>query len=309
LVGSFSLSENITSTKLEAGESTTLTIKVQGNGDLKKLPSPEMKNNGDFKIYDDEPTIKVTPTAKGVRETKVFKKAIVPLRPGRLTIPTFKFSFFDPSASKYVVLTTQPVSLDVSPSSKPEQIIVSSGDGKGILKKELEVLGDDLMPIVKGVSALESEVLTKTMFILYIVLSTISFIAFILALLWYFRLQKVRADKGYIRRGKAFRKAHKEMRKLMSVSGSDFYTSASLVLRDYIGDKKNLDGRSLTAADISRRLEPEGATKETCEEIVAFLNECDAGLYGGKTFTEKERKTMTDSLIDLIKRLEKEFRK
>lgn len=308
LVGNFSVSEEISSRKLEAGESTTLTVTVKGDGDLKKLSSPEIKN-GSFKIYDDKPIVKTMPTSSGLSETKIFKKAIVPLSPGQLTISSFKFSYFDPKKEEYIKIATSPIVLDVKPSSKPEQVIVSSGEGRGVVKKELEVLGRDLSPVVKNAAALENDVLTDRILIFYLVIGVIPILLFIAALAWHFRLQKLREDSGYIKRGKAFKKAQKSIKIIDKLSGSEFFTKASHILRDYIGDRLSIDGRSLTAADVSRRIEPMGVSNETCSNVREFLNNCDAGLYGGMTFTEEKKETMIYELKQIIKKLEKELKK
>lgn len=309
LVGSFNLEGSISETELEVGDSTTLTIKIHGDGDLKKLEAPVLQDVSNLKIYDDEPKMEVTPSPNGLKESKIFKKAIVPLKPGTLTLPAVSFSYFDTKKGQYLTLSTSPIELHVKPSSKPEQVVVSSDQGKGILKQELEVLGEDLMPIVKDVKALEADILSNKTRFFYLFASVLPFMAFILTIILFLRRKKASTDAGYFKRGRAYRKAMKHSKKLKSYSGAEFHQNISLILRDYIGDRLTIDGRALTATDIQRKLEPAGANAATCEKASALLGECDAGLYGGKEFGEEERNKMTQALKEILTTLEKELKK
>ena len=305
LVGHFTLATQISSTALEVGESAILTITVAGEGNLRDVPAPPLAASPDFKSYEDQPEVKLNPTPEGVRGAKLFKKALVPLRAGALTLPPFTLSFFDPKKHAYVTVATEPIPLAVKPSSRPETAIPASGGEK----QAVTLFGNDLLPLEREPSALRNERMTPRESLLWLSIALTPAAGFVGAWLWRRRRERIRLDSGYLRRSGAGKRAQARLKKLPQLGGAAFYEEASGLLRDFAGDRGNFDGRALTALDAGRRLEPRGASPTTCEALKGFLQECDAGIYGGHALNAAEKQNLLSRLAALLQRLGEETRR
>ncbi len=118
LIGHFSLTSGVTGSankppaEVKVGDTVTLSLELTGDSPVTGLKLPPLSGDG-FRVYDDQPV-----TTGVIREGKLytsssFKRAVVPERPGPLTIPPVSISTFDPTAGQYVVLSSEPVSLAV----------------------------------------------------------------------------------------------------------------------------------------------------------------------------------------------------
>src|SRR3989338_159023 len=65
VVGSFQIALQSSNHEGEAGQSTTFTITVKGNGDLRTLSDLKWQTPPDIKVYDDQPVLKTVPTPNG----------------------------------------------------------------------------------------------------------------------------------------------------------------------------------------------------------------------------------------------------
>ncbi|GIS84021.1 MAG: hypothetical protein CM1200mP16_03210 [Nitrospina sp.] len=79
---------------LEVGDTTTLTVTVSGKGNIRGilLPEPDLKNL--FKVYPDQPETHQTETGNQIAGKKIFKFALVPLKPGLTNLPIFSLFLF-----------------------------------------------------------------------------------------------------------------------------------------------------------------------------------------------------------------------
>ncbi len=116
----YTISAALDRQKVEAGEAVNLSVKVNGPGNLKptaalKIPAP----NG-FKVYDVAAASGVVPANGTLQSYKIFKTVLVPMSSGSYQIPPLAWSYYDPAARTYRTLLTQPLSLQVTPSSKAD---------------------------------------------------------------------------------------------------------------------------------------------------------------------------------------------
>lgn len=118
LIGHFSLNAHVTGSsdkppaQVKVGDTVTIALDLEGDSLVSGVKLPPLAGDG-FRVYDDQPV-----TTAVIREGKLvtsssFKRAVVPERPGPLTIPAVTLSTFDPSTGQYVVLSSEPVSFEV----------------------------------------------------------------------------------------------------------------------------------------------------------------------------------------------------
>ncbi len=109
-VGQFDVQSVVDKYDVKAGEAITLTVKVEGRGNLASIEEPKIQWPAGVEMYDTKGRSK--PGKGGVGE-KVFEILLIPRTPGRLTLPGVEFAFFDPQAKKYVTKSSAPVDVNV----------------------------------------------------------------------------------------------------------------------------------------------------------------------------------------------------
>ncbi len=112
LVGDFKMDVQVSKKLLAPGEQAQLTIMLTGRGDFSKIEQPEIN-------WPDEADV----SAARVDEDKTqkedgsgYKSFVIPFTistPGKYTIPSIRFSFFDAQGSRYKTITNIPLQLSV----------------------------------------------------------------------------------------------------------------------------------------------------------------------------------------------------
>jgi BatD DUF11 like domain len=115
-VGKFEVSSELSAAKTAAGDPLTLRLKVTGTGNFDRVNSAMLGEMGGWKTY--KPTAKFEPAdSAGYSGEKDFEQAVIPMQPGRQTVPALAFSFFNPDTRQYETKVTAPMSLEVSTAS------------------------------------------------------------------------------------------------------------------------------------------------------------------------------------------------
>lgn len=145
LVGTFQLEASELPRSLPLGGTVTQELRLRGQGSLAgfKLPSPA--TNDQLRVYDDAPTV-VTGWRQGALISEaLFRRALVPEREGRLSVPSTQLVVFDPELEAYVTLTAPGAEILVTPGEAGGDLQRFSGApaaGGGVI----EALGDDILP-------------------------------------------------------------------------------------------------------------------------------------------------------------------
>ena len=277
LVGHVTLESAISKRTVHTGESTTLTLTIKGDADLRDFQWV-MPKQTDFKVYDDKPTFKILSQEHRIIGSKILKKALVPLKGGELEIPKIAIAYFDPKEKAYRFAEAKAIRLNVSGEGTETTEIVTGATAQ---KKEVAILGRDLMPIKQGLDALTNDTLppkTKRGILITLLGSLLLYGILMAFKRWRDRLS---GDPAYMRREKAYRRFQVSAK---SINQEDaFFATASRLLRTYLGDRFNIDYGALTSADTDLKLRPLGVPKEIIEKIEAFLKTCEEAQYGGRT--------------------------
>lgn len=120
-VGSgYTISAALDRKEVEAGEAVNLTVTVNGTGNLKPTADLKLPSLAGFKVYDVASSSGAMPNNGELKSYKIFKTVIVPVSSGTYTVPALDWSYFDPSAREYRTIRTQPLEIQVTPSSKTD---------------------------------------------------------------------------------------------------------------------------------------------------------------------------------------------
>jgi hypothetical protein len=144
-VGDFSVTSAVDKYEVRANEAVTLTLKVEGRGNLAAIGEPKAKWPDSVELYDSKGAAKSG--RLGVGE-KVFEYLLIPRAPGKVTLPALEFSFFDPIRKEYVVRATAPVEITVTdpapgspayhPPKAPNAATSTGGEGDGASKTDAD---------------------------------------------------------------------------------------------------------------------------------------------------------------------------
>jgi len=145
LVGTFKVRATPSARSVAVGDTVTLKVIVEGDGVLAGFKLPAISDHDDFRVYDDAPVVESAAGPTGLRSRTVFNRALVPLRAGEMKLPPVELSVFDPEAEAYVVLRSQPVRIEVTEGAA-EQQVQSFTDGTADSRRDVEALGDDILP-------------------------------------------------------------------------------------------------------------------------------------------------------------------
>ena len=303
IIGQFNISAELGKNDLEVGDTTTLTVTVSGKGNVQDIISDEPDLKSYFKIYPDKPEFHQTVQNNQIMGKKVFKFALVPLEAGSRTLPKFSLAFFDPGKAQYRVAQTQPISLNIKPSAAKEELNLVQSRQQNAQAPEIEILGRDIFPIYTELDKFQnarshSPAFLATRFGSPVLLFFIS--AFIIK-----RQRRMKHDVAFYRRRNAYKNATRRLKKMSEHSDpsapKEFGRELSEILREYVGNKLNLQGKAITAEEVETRLKE--ADYESAEVTRKLLERCEILQFAPTTRgNTKELLRESENLIKLLEK-------
>ena len=199
---------------MKAGESATLTVKVEGRGNINRIPDIKMPELKEIKVYADEPVLTTEMEVAGIRGSKTMKWALVPEKAGSCTIPPLSVSFFDAAKGQYRTVETTSLQLTVLPGkeSRSEKIPIGGSEPSGLSsgKQDVKEIGHDILPAHDSIRSLGEMqgVRQRTLLSWIILIVPVVFYGFVLGFL---RIKKQSLRSAHLQKvkkaaGKAIRK-------------------------------------------------------------------------------------------------------
>jgi hypothetical protein len=303
IIGQFNISAELGKNDLEVGDTSILTLTVSGKGNVQDIIFDEPDLKSYFKIYPDKPEFHQTVQNNQIMGEKVFKFALVPLEAGSRTLPKFSLAFFDPGKAQYRVAQTQPISLNIKPSAAKEELNLVQSRQQNAQAPEIEILGRDIFPIYTELDKFQnarshSPTFLATRFGSPVLLFFIS--AFIIK-----RQRRMKHDVAFYRRRNAYKNATRRLKKMSEHSDpsapKEFGRELSEILREYVGNKLNLQGKAITAEEVETRLKE--ADYESAEVTRKLLERCETLQFAPTTRgNTKELLRESENLIKLLEK-------
>ena len=117
-VGKFEISSTMTPSSAAAGDPMTLRLQIKGTGSFDRVSTSMLSSVAGWKTY--PPSVKFVPLdSVGYSGEKDFEQAVIPLNPGRQSLPALSFSFFNPESRQYETLLANTSVVDISPGASP----------------------------------------------------------------------------------------------------------------------------------------------------------------------------------------------
>ncbi len=271
-VGQFKVSATADKTEVKAGDPITISVTVEGVGNLKLLKQPVLQLPKDFDKYDPKVTDNTSLTANGVEGKMVYDYLVVPRNQGKYTVPSIEFTYYDTDSDSYKTATTEPISLNVL-----------KGSGKSTVSDFSADKDSDIHPLKTGDSSMVKTgdyLFGSAAYFMWIILPLVTFCV----LVFIFRKRALdNANIGRMKGKKANKVATKRLRlaaKLMEKnSQAEFYDEVLRALWGYVGDKLNMPAERLSRDNITEKLTAHNIDEATVTVFIEAIDECEYARY------------------------------
>ncbi|MDX5449252.1 MAG: BatD family protein [Bacteroidota bacterium] len=146
-VGSYQLKADLSRNEVKANESVTLTVELSGRGNIRLQDPPDPQLPPSLEAYDPKESASVGVNLNGMQGRKTVEYVIVPRYKGTYKIPSMTFSYFDPDEEKYVQLTTDELTIEVTTGAEAP---ASISQGEGNSGTSVDFLNQDILFIHTG---------------------------------------------------------------------------------------------------------------------------------------------------------------
>lgn len=276
-IGQFSIFAEVNKRNLSTDDALTLRLKISGNGDIKRIHSPDIALPDGFELYDPS-TIGETTYSGGngmLISEKIFEYIIVPTKVGSFKIKP-AFTYFDTDSSKYVTLSNQVFDLSIRQgNNKASDISIPE------VKEEIK----DILPIQTSTNLKKggAQFFKSTLFWVLCIVP-------ILALIGGFfvkQLQQKQAnlDPAAVKHKRARKLALKKLEtaELLKTENksSEFYTEISSAMFGYVCDKLHIPLSTLNKENVAQKLASLGIKDGIIQDFMQVIKNCEIALYAG----------------------------
>jgi len=306
-VGQFRIASSLDRRVVDQNVPITLTIVIEGEGNIETLTHPPLPDLEEVKIYDSDTKSEFFKSKGLIAGKKTFEIILIPKQAGVLDIPSLSFSYFDPRSEKYVTIKTDSYQIQVNPSNALLPELPRSLEDTDIsVQKEVKVVGRDIRYIHENMRIKQSGLRWYHQFLL-----AINFLltVVLMGIIWQLQQAQVwSANQGLMRERFAKKSAGKTLQKLRKLTRqkSDeahqlFFEEAERVMNQYLADKLNLSPHGLTIATISEKLFGRQASKEVIDDISKFYETCGMIRYAKGEGFESTAHDVLQSLEKILR--------
>ena len=283
-VGQFSINSNISSTDLQANEAVTLTLTIQGSGNMKLLKTPAIDWPEGFEVYDPKVTNNFKTTTSGVSGTKTIEYLAIPRAGGIYTIPAINFAYFDPKTDAYKTLSTPEYTLRITrPTGEDANATVVNNF---VQKEDIQQLGTDIRYIHSAIQYPITNIRPSsitfgslTFWLCYLIPTLLAALLFVI-----FRKQiKENADITRVRYKKANKVAKRRLKVaeqlLQANNKSAFFEEIERAAWTYLSDRLSIPTAQLNKENIAQILANKGVSNSIIQEVLNVLSTAEFARY------------------------------
>ena len=282
-VGQFNISSAISSTDLQANEAVTLTLTIQGAGNMKLLKTPAVDWPEGFEVYDPKVTNNFRNSTSGVSGTKTIEYLAIPRAGGIYAIPPIQFSYYDTQADDYKTLTTPEYTLHIARSANEETNAAVVNNF--VQKEDIQQLGSDIRYIYANelpeFKIRKSTVTFGTLafWLCYLVPALLAALLFII-----FRKKiKENADITRVRYKKANKVAQRRLKTAEQLLKADnktaFFEEIERAAWTYLSDRLSIPTAQLNKENIAQILAAKGVAEALIKDVLHVLSTAEFARY------------------------------
>ena len=303
VVGNFTLRASLSASTVARGEPTTLTVVVEGIGNVRDIPTPTFKDP-QFKIYPDQPVTEVAidPDTAQLRGRRVFKMALIPQVEGNLTLAPFTLARLEPDSGVYLTSESPVLTLVVTPGAGAAPAPLVAPPSAAPSNRQVTSLGTDILPLKQVHPPLMAALSPTDPEALGLLLSP-PFLFVVTALT--LRGRERRAHNAPLeRQKKALGRALKSLDQLSTADNlRERLRSLGRIIHNYLSDRLLVEANTLTPPEVRGLLTDKQVEGALIQELVHLLDELD-----GAQFRPSAGAHSTDHLVtltrDVLRRLD-----
>ncbi|UCD63557.1 MAG: BatD family protein, partial [Candidatus Zixiibacteriota bacterium] len=288
-IGSFRISAEPNKTRVDVNQPVTVTIEINGSGNIKSIADPIIPESDDFRVYRASSNESVAKVNDRITGTKVYEEVFIPKTPGQLEIPAIAFNYFEPGRDTYKEIATPPIKLDVA---RPEGYVASPEAAYVAPDFTIGSETRDIRYIKENLGALKpvGQIVFRSPF--YLAFNILPLVILAAAVVWRRRREKLAGDIGYARSRAALKMARRRLARARSMAdtekAAEFYAEIYLALTSFIADKMNISPHGLTTDRIGLVLGGKTAGPSLSEAITALMQKCDFARYAPSSVTGED---------------------
>ncbi|MBI5788930.1 MAG: protein BatD [Candidatus Schekmanbacteria bacterium] len=307
LVGDIKLKSEVSKEKLDSGDSTTLTITISGNANIRDANLIEATALDDFKVYDDKPAFEFIPKEDYLMGKKVFKKALVPQKAGQIPLPVFALPYFNPKTGKYEIAQSKTINLQVKGGPEQENLHAMVTAPGIVPKQAIKVLGRDILSIYTDSDALADDRLTWGKHWWYALIFFLPGGTFLGFFLLQVNNRHMKDNPALTRKKKANKIAKEKLSAAAALINEPekFYPQVSKTVKEYLDDKFDLPGGVLTPREIEEKLLGAGTHATVVSELLELLEHCEYCQFASSAAANKDCRLIFDQAGLILAKLEK----
>ncbi|MEM6965464.1 MAG: BatD family protein [Bacteroidota bacterium] len=275
-VGKYSMNASVDRQTLTTDNAITITMAIQGNGDLKRIQSPILDFGAAFDVY--EPRILEEKSFEYQGEIlgkKILEYQVLPLTPGKYTIQP-RFTYYDTDSLQFVTLGVPPVEVNVRKGRKKKS--------STIVQKEV-----DNQPVFLGIKS-ETTLGQKDKYFFgspfFWILTILPFLVLGGAYLYRQRaIQKGNIDITLLKSQRAQKVAVQKLAQAEALmhrgDSKGFYDEISRASFGYVCDKLNIPLSELSKANVQEKLQSLGVSQQYIDDFIKIIKTCEMALFAG----------------------------
>ena len=309
-VGQFEFAVDVRPRELKVGEPVTVTLRLQGAGNISAARPPAYRDAESFKAYDARQTGD-PPAPAAERGAMIFEQVVIPRAADLKELPALRFSFFDPAAAQYRTLTAGPFPLTVHPSENGAGALLLQVPGGAAAGGGALVLGTDIVYLKPAPARWRNGGGLAARAPLLIGLHAAAPLALAGLFLATRRRRRLAADVALARRQKAPRSARANLRKAEaalkgSAAPAAVFAPLAAAAADYFGHRLNLPPGAVDAPLILDKLRAAKADEASLAKWTEFFALSDQIRYASAAeLSRADLETWISAVATLLRKAEK----
>jgi len=308
LTGRFRISATADKRDVKTNEAVTYKVVVEGDGNIRQIPAPEIVFPSDFEVYPPKTSETVTRSGAGISGRRTFEYVLIPRAAGDETLQPVRLSYFDASAAVYRAIATDPVMLRVEQGAGG----YAGPAMTGLSKEEVRLIGQDIRFIKTADVPFRRTGAAAVPPAAFWIGFGLPLAGLAAALVRRRRLDRLTVDVAYARGSRASRAVRKRLAAAAGLMKPEtqkaFYAEAAKGIQGFLGDKLNIAEAGMLSEDVRGRLSERGVRPETIQAVFACLDTCDMKRFSPETATTDEMKTFYREAEKAVSKLERELK-
>jgi hypothetical protein len=290
-VGQFAIQAAVDRTQVEQGEAFTLTVTIEGTGNVRFADPGEWPVLEGMRRYDPKQDFQLTVSGGKIGGTRSYEFLIVAEEAGTLEIPAHELAHFDPARERYTVSRTEPIRVEVAAS--PDAVSSEHAGLEEIVDdgQEAELLGDVFASEVLPRTEVEPGWLTPMRWTTGVLAVPASLGA---GLLGRAAVRRLRGDEAAQSRAAqaAQRRTLIDRASHAVESGEGFVPAVAALLQGIAVGRAGPAGVGLPRQRLLALLAEQGVAPVELEKLRKLLDTCDAARFGAGALDEPARREL-----------------